>query len=215
VAAKVQSLGGRMEVREGTRLLATFGVYPCDDAVSRAAHAAIAIGKTTAARIAIHACEVPVRRTNSSFVMDEAHRRQAEAVLEAMLSSTEAAPLVCCPAAAQLLRGRFELEPMATASGSAGPAFHLRGHRWPRRQPSNTPSTPFSGRGLRLGLLEGLFRRAAVGYGQAVGIVAEAGAGKSRLLDEFCQRLEQKQLAHYWARFVPYGRGLADLSVVE
>jgi len=66
-----------------------------------------------------------------------------------------------------------------------------------------------------LELLEGLFGRAAAGHGQAVGIVAEAGAGKSRLLDEFCQRLEQKQLAHYWARFVSYGPGLADLTVVE
>src|SRR5215471_11559519 len=202
-----------MEVREGTRLLATFGVYPCDDAASRAAHAAIAIGKTISARIALHVSEVPVQRANSAFAMDEAHRRRAEAVLESMLSSTEAAPLLCCQATARLLEGRFEL--MAPAAGTARPAFHLLGHKWPRRQPGNPPSTPFIGRRLRLELLEGLFRRAAAGNGQVVGIVAETGAGKSRLLDEFCQRLEQKQLAHHWARFVPYGRGLADLTVVE
>ena len=215
VAAKVHSLGGRMEVREGTRLLATFGVYPCDDAASRAAHAAIAIGKTISARIALHVCEVPVRHANSAFAMDEAHRRQAEAVLENMLSSTEGAPLLCCQTTARLLEGRFELEQMAPAAGTATPAYRLLGHKWPRRQPGNPPSTPFIGRRLRLELLEGLFRRAAAGYGQVVGIVAETGAGKSRLLDEFCQRLEQKQLAHHWARFVPYGRGLADLTVVE
>src|SRR5262245_36201267 len=87
VAAKVQSLGGRMEVREGPRLLATFGVYPCDEPASRAAHAALAIWRTMgslsgpssrigAAGIAVHACETVMRRPHNSFVMDEAHRRQ-------------------------------------------------------------------------------------------------------------------------------------------
>jgi len=226
VAAKVRSLGGRMEARAGTRLAATFGAYPCHDPASRAAQAAIAISTTVGGlsvqpsrpaviRTAIHACEMPVRRINSSFVVDEVSRRQVDAALETMLGSTASAPMLCSQTAARLLSGRFELERMAPVAAETEPVFRLLGHRGPRRQLIYRPSTPFVGRRLRLELLEGLFGRAAAGHGQAVGVVAEAGAGKSRLLDEFCQRLEQKHLAHYWARFVPYGPGLADLTVVE
>jgi len=226
VAAKVRGLGGRMEATAGTALAATFGAYPCADPASRAAQAAIAIWTTMGglsvlpsrpptARIGIHACEMLVRRINSSFVVDEAYRRQADAALETMLSSTNSAAMLCSQAAARLLTGRFELERMATGAADAEPIFRLLGHRGPRRPLMHYPSTPFVGRRLRLELLEGLFGRAVAGHGQAVGIVGEAGAGKSRLLDEFCQRLEQKQLAHHWARFVPYGPGLADLTVAE
>src|SRR5262249_60508170 len=123
VAAKVRSLGGRMEARGAMRRAATFGAYPCDDPASRAAQAAIAIWTTmgglsglpsrpAAAYIGIHACDIPVRRVSGSFVMDEAYRRQANAPLETKLSSTNPPAMRCSPAAARLLTERVELQPL-------------------------------------------------------------------------------------------------------
>src|SRR5262249_32189320 len=134
VAAKVRSLGGRMEAKAGTRLAATFGAYPCDDPASRAAQAAIAISTTVGGlsglpsrqavvRTVIHACEMPVRRINSSFVVDDGYRRQADAALESMLGSTISAPMLCSQTAARLLSGRFELERMAAVAADTEPTF--------------------------------------------------------------------------------------------
>jgi DNA-binding NtrC family response regulator len=225
IAAKVQSFGGRIEAINGSRLLATFGVYPCEEAASRAAHTAIAVArasartsalglKPAAGQLAIHACEASVRRVKGSFVMDEEHRKQAEGVLDTLLSSTEPDGMLVSQSAARLLRERFDLEP-ATAATGAGSAFYLVGHHWPGRGLRQPSLTPFVGREHELALLERLFARAEAGRGQVVGIVGEPGAGKSRLLHEFRQRLTGREVAYRAVKYVPYGRGTADLTGVE
>src|SRR5207253_10200302 len=78
IAAKVQGAGGRIEATKHSQLVATFGVYPCEDPARLAAHTAVTVSKTGApggastlksptVRIAIHVCETPVRRINRSF----------------------------------------------------------------------------------------------------------------------------------------------------
>jgi len=142
IAAKVQELGGRIEAIKRSQLVATFGVFPCEDPVRRAAHTALTVSMTGAhrrasalspptVRIAIHACEAPVRRINSSFVMDEEHRRQAEDVLKAMLRSAGPRSVRVSQSAARLLRERFELEPAPAAAGDGESSFELVGHRTP------------------------------------------------------------------------------------
>jgi DNA-binding NtrC family response regulator len=226
IAATVQSFGGRVEAANGARVVATFGVFPCEDPIGRAARTAMAICKAgaglssqgsgrPAVRIAVHASDALVRRTHSSFVMDEEHRRHAEGVLDAMLGSADAGAMLVSRSAARFLKGRFTFEPAPAAAGEPGGAFHLVGPHGRRRPFEKSGATPFVGRRLRLELLERLFERAEAGRGQVVGIVAEAGAGKSRLLHEFSQRLAGRQLPYRWVRFVPYGRGLVNLSVVE
>jgi len=226
IAAKVQSFGGRVEAVKGSLLMATFGVYPCEEPVSRAAHTAISVSKVGTrpaavgwkpgtVQIAIHASEASVRCFKGSFVMDEKHRQHAEGVLQAILSSAEPEAMLVSQSAAPLLRDHFDLEPVTVATSDAGSAFHLVGHHWPDRDPKQHPPNPFVGRQHELELLERLFAQAEAGRGQVVGIVGEPGAGKSRLLHEFRQRLADRRFAYHAVKCLPYGRGTADLIAVE
>ena len=226
IKAKVHGLGGRVETSHGSRLVATFGVFPCEDATVGAAHVALAISTAreypslvgsdqATVRLAIHACDASVRRTHSSFMMDERQRQQAERVLDAMLSSVGPATVLVSQEAARFLRGRFKLEPATAAEGVAGSVFRLLSHEGRGGQGRQPSLTPFVGRRHELELLDRLFVLAETGRGQVVGIVGELGAGKSRLVQEFFQRVTRKQLAYRWVRFVSYGPGLADLTVAE
>jgi len=140
IAAKVQSFGGRVEAIKGSQLVATFGVYPCEEPTSRAAYAAITVSKPGArtsapslkpatVQIGIHACEASVRRGKGSFVIDEEHRQQAEGVLAALLSLAEPEVTVVSQSAARLLQEHFDLEPVTVATGDARSAFRLIRHR--------------------------------------------------------------------------------------
>jgi energy-coupling factor transporter ATP-binding protein EcfA2 len=206
--------------------MATFGVYPCEDAPARAVRAAAASamaierpalagsGRATV-RLAVHACEVSVRRTTTSFAMDVEPWRQAQGAVNAILTSAEAGAVLVSPAAAGRLRGRFKMEPAAMAAGEAGPVFRLASADGPDRGTGRLPLTPFVGRQLEVDMLERAFDWMQMGRGQIVGIVGEPGSGKSRLLEEFSQRLTRKQAAHRRLRFLPQGYGLADLTMAE
>src|SRR5262247_4213604 len=67
------------------------------------------------------------------------------------------------------------------------------------------PRAPFVGREREVATLEALFAQVEAGQGQVVGIVAEAGGGKSRLLYEFRQRLQDKQVTYLAGRCLSYG----------
>src|SRR5262245_30825124 len=79
----------------------------------------------------------------------------------------------------------------------------------PRRSPIVSRSerilSPFVGRERELAALEALFTQVELGQGQVVGIVGEAGGGKSRLLYEFRQRLQDKRVTYLEGRCLSYG----------
>src|SRR5215471_17436 len=79
----------------------------------------------------------------------------------------------------------------------------------PRRSPiasrSERTLSPFVGREREVAALEALFAQVEAGQGQVVGIVAEAGGGKSRLLYEFRQRLQDKRVTYLEGRCLSYG----------
>lgn len=74
--------------------------------------------------------------------------------------------------------------------------------------------SPFVGRGREMALLDELRERAAVGEGQVLGIAAEAGAGKSRLLYEFRRSLWDKPVLHLAGRCISYGSGVPYLPLL-
>jgi class 3 adenylate cyclase/tetratricopeptide (TPR) repeat protein len=79
----------------------------------------------------------------------------------------------------------------------------------PRRSPiasrSERTLSPFVGRERELAILDELFQQVERGQGQVVGVVAEAGGGKSRLLYEFRHRLQDKQVTYLEGRCLSYG----------
>ena len=223
IVRKVQNLGGRIEGIRGSTLVSTFGVYPCRDAIDRAARAAVALSLASEGRedspgsfvrFAVHACKASVRQTNHSFALDDALRRQEEAVLSAVLSASKPGTVIVSQAAARFLRGRVQLKAFA-AGGDVESAFQLETTQRAPDRLGRASSIPFVGRRQELDLLEGIFERVRAGRGQVVGVVGESGMGKSRLVQEFVHRLTGSQQTHRWFRVVPYGPRLADLTIAE
>jgi predicted ATPase len=105
---------------------------------------------------------------------------------------------------------RLEALPPVEVKGKTEPVpiFQVLG-TLPRRSPivsrSERTLSQFVGRERELATLEEIFAQVEAGHGQVVGIVAEAGGGKSRLLYEFRQRLQAKRVTYLEGRCLSYG----------
>ncbi len=73
----------------------------------------------------------------------------------------------------------------------------------------------FVGRAADLRTLEDALEQTAAGNGQVVGVVAEAGAGKSRLCFEFLEHCRARGMRVYEGRAVAHGRNIPFLPIVE
>lgn len=78
----------------------------------------------------------------------------------------------------------------------------------------SAPRTPFVGRRREMATLLELGERAAAGEGQVVGIAAEAGSGKSRLIYEFRRRLGNRPVLHWTGRCLSYAGSVPYLPIV-
>jgi class 3 adenylate cyclase len=114
---------------------------------------------------------------------------------------------------ARLVQGAIRLEALAPVEirGKTEPVsiYKVIG-TLPRRSPiasrSERTLSQFVGRERELATLEEVFAQVESGHGQVVGIVAEAGGGKSRLLYEFRQRLHDKRVTYLEGRCLSYGQ---------
>jgi hypothetical protein len=113
---------------------------------------------------------------------------------------------------ARLVQGAVRLEALAPVEVKGKtepvPIYKVIG-TFPRRSPiasrSERTLSPFVGREHELATLEALFAQVEAGHGHVVGIIAEAGGGKSRLLYEFRQRLHEKRVTYLEGRCLSYG----------
>jgi len=109
------------------------------------------------------------------------------------------------------------------------PAVHVKGKEAPVRafcllsvgllQPEGTvlagvARSPLVGRQREMAILEDLWRRSAAGEGQVVGIAAEAGSGKSRLVYELRTRLWEQPVLYLSGRCLPYASGVPYLPIL-
>jgi hypothetical protein len=89
----------------------------------------------------------------------------------------------------------------------------------PRRSPIANRGerilSPFVGRERELATLEAVFAQVEAGQGQVVGIVADAGGGKSRLLYEFRQRLQDKRVTYLEGRCLSYGSSIPYHPLID
>jgi class 3 adenylate cyclase len=106
------------------------------------------------------------------------------------------------------VKGKTELVPLYKVIGTL-----------PRRSPiasrSERTLSPFVGREREVATLEALFAQVESGQGQVVGIVAEAGGGKSRLLYEFRQRLQDKLVTYLEGRCLSYGSSIPYHPLID
>jgi class 3 adenylate cyclase/tetratricopeptide (TPR) repeat protein len=74
--------------------------------------------------------------------------------------------------------------------------------------------SPFVGREREMATLEELRERAAAGEGQVVGVAAEAGSGKSRLVYELRRRLWDRPVLHLTGRCLSYAGGVPYVPIL-
>jgi transcriptional regulator with AAA-type ATPase domain/tetratricopeptide (TPR) repeat protein len=195
---KVQSFGGRLEALSQSGIQAEFGLEASavtEDAPGRAAHAAMAMQKAAergrqglpewpAVRIALHTGAFLVGRVGESAEIEREAKREAWGILEALAGRAEPNTIAVSEGAARFLERRFELERLPGSNGGAAPAYRLAG-RERAGFGLGGRIIRLVGRHQELALLEGRWVAAARGLGHAVGIVGDAGVGKSRLVHEF------------------------------
>ncbi|MGH9576654.1 MAG: ATP-binding protein, partial [Terriglobales bacterium] len=73
----------------------------------------------------------------------------------------------------------------------------------------------FVGRAADLRTLEDAIEQTAAGNGQVVGVMAEAGTGKSRLCFEFLERCRARGMHVYEGRAVAHGKNIPFLPILE
>jgi predicted ATPase len=125
-------------------------------------------------------------------------------------------------ATAQLASGYVDLRDLGTASVKgvsqpihvfelAGPGEHLTRLDVARSR----GLTRFVGRDADLQTLEAALEQAQIGNGQVVGVVAEAGTGKSRLCFEFVERCRARGISVNEGHCPAHGKSVAYLPVLE
>lgn len=222
---KVRIFGGRVEELSPTGLVAAFGHEPVEDAPSRAAHAAMAIQKAVerarhegaeaaAVKIGIHTGQFLVGQAGGAVTIDLDSKRQAWPVLETLVAAAEPDTTLVSAATAPFLERRFELLAAGGAEPGPGQMYRLAGRERPGLGPRGRMAK-FVGRQHELELLRSRLAAAMQGHGQVVGIVGDAGIGKSRLLFEFRRTLTEEPVTYLESHCVSYGSVIPYLPVLE
>jgi DNA-binding NtrC family response regulator/tetratricopeptide (TPR) repeat protein len=222
---KIESFGGRVEELAPTGIVAAFGLEPVEDAPARAAHAAMAMQKVAertrrgaaergALRLGIHAGWFLIGQAAGAAEIDLDAKRDAWAVLQALVAAAPADGVLVSGAAASFLERRFGLVPIGAVAGAQEPAFRLAGLERTEFKPGGW-STRFVGRRHDLELLENRLASVLAGHGQVVGIAGEAGIGKSRLLFEFRQGLAGADIRYLEGQCHSYGSTIPYLPALD
>src|SRR5499425_1715482 len=221
---KVQSFGGRVEELSPTGIVAAFGLEPIEDAPRHAALAAMAIQKAAERNrrdaadvgitVAIHVAQFLVGESGATAQIDLDAKREASGVLEALLATADTDSIVVSESAATFLERRFDLTSLGVRPGLAAPVYRLAGRERSRVGPSGSRAR-FVGRRQDLDLLQSRLDSVTRGHGQIVGIVGEAGIGKSRLIFEFRHSVRQQPVTYLEGRCLSYASSVPFLPVLE
>jgi len=219
---KLRAFGGRIEELSPRGVGAVFGLEPVEDAPRRAAHAAMAIqkaaergrrgdGEPFSVKLGIHVGQVLVGQSSAGIEIDASAKRAQWTVLDTLLASASPDSTLLSAVAAPFLERRFDL---AAESGAAEHAYRLQGRE--RKGLALEGETAwFVGRRQELDLLKSRLASASAGRGQIVGIVGEAGIGKSRLLYEFRQALRGEAITYVEGHCASYGAAIPYLPTLE
>jgi predicted ATPase len=122
----------------------------------------------------------------------------------------------------RLVEGAVHLEalPFVQVKGKTEPVtpykvIGMRPQPSPLASRGDRTLSQFVGRERELATLAALFEQVESGQGQVVGIVAEAGGGKSRLLHEFHQHLAGKRVMYLAGRCLSYGHAIPYHPILD
>jgi class 3 adenylate cyclase/tetratricopeptide (TPR) repeat protein len=238
LAHGVHRFEGTVNQYTGDGIMALFGAPVAhEDHAQRACYAALHLqdelrayanelrverGLSFAVRMGLNSGEVVVGKIGDDLRMDYTAQGQTVGLAARMEQIAEPGRTYLADDTASLCEGYFELEDLGPTQvrGIEAPigVFALRGVGELRTRLDVSRARGFSGfvgRDEDMAVLESALERAIEGNGQVVGIVADAGLGKSRLCFEFVERCRARGIAVQQAHAVPHGKSVPLLPILE
>jgi adenylate cyclase len=234
----VHRFEGTVNQYTGDGIMALFGApIAHEDHAQRACYAALRLreeisryvtevkrdhGIGFSTRMGLHSGDVVVGKIGDDLRMD--YTAQGHSVGLAQRMESLASPDTCymTGTTAALVQGYFELESLGdfTVKGVATPvAVHRlvgRGSAQTRFDISRARGlTRFIGRDSDMQTLEDALAQTQAGNGQVVGVVADAGTGKSRLCFEFVERCRARGFRVNEGHAVAHGTNVPYLPMLE
>src|SRR5262249_14920510 len=128
--------------------------------------------------------------------------------------------ILCSETTARLVQWavRFKVMPLVPVDGQSTPerVYKLLGQRKRRGATVPPPAgtrTPPGGRAREVATLHARWTHVTQGQGHVVGVVGEAGMGKSRLVAEFRASLRHESHTYVQGQCVSYGQAMASHPV--
>lgn len=227
----VRRFEGSVVKVQGDGIMAVFGApNPQEDHAVRACCAGLALqsairalpGERLPVRVGINSGEVLARTVSTSFSTDFDATGVTVHVASRLESLAAAGTIVISPATLHAARQFISVESLGTQAvrGLSAPmeVFELIGLRrgiMSQRFSNESTRAGFLGRDRELALLDLALERGAGGDGCAVGLVAEAGVGKSRLCFEFAERCRTRGIRVLEARALAHSRATPFEPVIE
>jgi class 3 adenylate cyclase/tetratricopeptide (TPR) repeat protein len=231
LADGVHRFEGTVNQYTGDGIMALFGApIAHEDHAQRACYAALYLrealrsyadqlrleqGLNFSVRMGINSGEVVVGRIGDDLRMDYTAQGQVVNLAARIEQLAEPGRIYTAESTAGRASGYFRLRDLGQAKvkGSADPVhvFDLEdiGEFHTRFDVSRARGlAKFVGRDREMSRLEAALERARAGQPQLVGIVAEAGTGKSRLAYEFCERCRASRVPLDSASCPPHGKSI-------
>src|SRR2546426_448856 len=238
LADGVHRFEGTVNQYTGDGIMALFGApIAHEDHAQRACWAALHLGDELrryaqalkreqgigfSVRVGLNSGEVVVGKIGDDLRMDYTAQGRTVGLAARMEQLASPDTVYLTEYTAALVAGYFDLEDLGRfqVKGVRGPigVYHLRGVGRLRTRLEATRASGFSrfvGRADEMAAVEAALDRAVAGQGQVVGVVAEAGTGKSRLCFEFAERCRARGIPVYETHAVAHGKAVPLLPVLE
>src|SRR6266705_1016434 len=238
LAEGVHRFEGTVNQYTGDGIMALFGApIAHEDHARRACYAALHLAEALrrygeelkrtrglgfSVRMGLNSGEVVVGRIGDDLRMDYTAQGHTVGLAQRMEQLAEAGRAYLTEHTAKLVAGYFRLRDLGrlAVKGASGPlrVFELEGAGALRTRLDASRArgfTRFVGCADEMAALESALDRAVAGRGQVVGVVAEAGTGKSRLCFEFAERCRARGIPVYETHAVAHGKAVPLLPVLE
>ena len=238
MAEEVHRYEGTVNQFLGDGLMALFGApVALEDHAVRAVQAALGIletmnglsdelkrerGAELRLRLGLNSGPVVVGRIGDDLRMDYTAVGDTTNLASRMQTLAEPGTILVTEATHKLVEGHVRSEALGPVQvkGRSDPVsvFRIVGRRRRRTRleiSAEAGLTQLVGRTHERDMLRDLLARVQSGQGQVVGIVGEAGVGKSRLVHEFRKSVKEEWLTWLEGHCVPYGQATPFLPILD
>ena len=233
LAEGVRKYGGTVDKFTGDGIMALFGAPVAqEDHARRACHAAWHLTKTIESyseelrrkqgvrlgvRLGLNSGEVVVGRVGDDMTLDPTALGHTVGLAQRMEALAEPGKTYLTAQTARLVDGWFRLEDVGPqpVKGSREPVqVSVLGEPVSSSTRRTAETSQLVGRHREFAVLEDALAMAEEGHAQVVGVVGEAGLGKSRLCEEFAQAMSARGITVRRAAGVSHGRDVPLLPIL-